>query len=265
MTKSTSNPAHRTPFGHAHPVALVTGAGSPRVGRCVAQTLAARGYRVVLHANTSLEGAQATAQKIRDSGGESLALQADLREESEVASMIDRILQTYSRLDCLVHCAAIWPDAPLEETHASEFEAAWRANTLATFLVCRYAGLAMVKQETGGAMVTIGDWAVARPYPDCSAYFSAKGANTTLTRTLAVEMATRNPLVRVNEIRPGPVLMPEGMAKEERQAAIEATLVKHEGTPQNVADAAVALLENDFITGATLPVDGGRSIYAPGE
>jgi pteridine reductase len=252
-----------TTFDHAHPVVLVTGAGSPRIGNCVVETLAGRGYRLVIHANASLDGAQKSAQQICAAGGQAIAVQADLTQEIEVDSMIQRIDSEFSRLDGVVHCAAIWPFEKLEQTHAEEMESAWRANTLATFLVCRYAGLAMVDQPTGGAIVTIGDWAVVRPYLDCAAYFSAKGANTTLTRTMAVELAAKNPRIRVNEIRPGPVMLPADMPDDERQEAINATLVKHEGSPQNVADAAVLLLENDFITGVTLPVDGGRSIYAP--
>ena len=121
----------------------------------------------------------------------------------------------------------------------------------------------MAAQATGGAIVTIGDWAVIRPYTDHAAYFSSKGAITTLTRSMAVELAARNPRIRVNEIRPGPVMLPADMPQAEREATINATLLKREGSPRNVADAAIALIENDFITGASLAVDGGRSIYAP--
>ena len=83
-----------------------------------------------------------------------------------------------------------------------------------------------------------------------------------MTRDLAVELAERNPRIRVNAVLPGPVLLPPDVSAAERQAAIRGTLVKREGHPQNVADAVVALVENDFITGVCLPVDGGRSIYA---
>lgn len=252
-----------SPFDHRHPVALVTGAGSPRVGQAVVETLAGRGYRLAVHANHSIDGAEETAETIRRNQGEAIAVQGDLTQETQVQAMYQQIAQTFSRIDCLVHCAAIWPFAKLEEITAKEFESAWRANTLATYLVCRQGGLAMVEQKTGGAIITVGDWAVERPYIDCAAYFAAKGANTTLTRTLAVELAARNPRIRVNEIRPGPVMLPADMPAEERRQTINATLVKHEGSPQNIADAAVALIENDFITGVSLPVDGGRSIYAP--
>ena len=245
------------------PVALVTGAGAPRVGRCVAETLAARGYRLAVHAHTSLDGAEQTAAAIRAAGGEAIVAAADLRDEQQVQTMIGRITAEFGQLDAVVHCAATWPAAALEQTTAHEFEAAWRENTLATYLVCRHAGLAMAAQATGGAIVTIGDWAVIRPYTDHAAYFSSKGAITTLTRSMAVELAARNPRIRVNEIRPGPVMLPADMPQAEREATINATLLKREGSPRNVADAAIALIENDFITGASLAVDGGRSIYAP--
>jgi pteridine reductase len=111
--------------------------------------------------------------------------------------------------------------------------------------------------------VTIGDWAVRRPYRDYAAYFTAKGAIATLTRTLAVELAALNPRVRVNCIEPGPVMLPDDMPAADRLRVIEATLVKREGRPENVAHAVRFLLENDFVTGVSLPVDGGRSIYSP--
>jgi pteridine reductase len=75
----------------------------------------------------------------------------------------------------------------------------------------------------------------------------------------AVELA---PKVRVNAVLPGPVLMSETISPAEQQQAIAATLLKRSGRPENVAQAVAALLENDFITGACLPVDGGRTIAA---
>ena len=85
-----------------------------------------------------------------------------------------------------------------------------------------------------------------------------------MTRCLAVELGTRNPRVRVNCIAPGPVLMPPDLSAEERAEAIASTLVQREGDPGHVARAVLALLDNDFITGVRLPVDGGRTIFAGG-
>jgi pteridine reductase len=124
------------------------------------------------------------------------------------------------------------------------------------------AGLAMVKQPEGGCIVTIGDWAIVRPYVNYAAYFPSKGAIPTLTRTLAVELGSRNPAVRVNCILPGPVLLPPDLPKREREQAINATLVKREGKPENIAQAVLFFLDNEFVTGTCLPVDGGRTIFA---
>ena len=83
-----------------------------------------------------------------------------------------------------------------------------------------------------------------------------------LTRCLAVELGTRNPKVRVNCVLPGPVMLPPDLPEAERSEAINATLVKREGSPEHVAKAVLALVANDFITGVCLPVDGGRTVYA---
>jgi pteridine reductase len=139
----------------------------------------------------------------------------------------------------------------------------FEVNTLGTFLCSQQAGLAMVRQPEGGVIVNLGDWSIARPYLDYAAYFPSKGALDALTRSLAVELGTRNPKVRVNCVHPGPVMLPADLPPKERQASIAATLVKHEGSPENVVLAVLHLIDNDFITGASLPVDGGRSIYSP--
>jgi len=81
----------------------------------------------------------------------------------------------------------------------------------------------------------------------------------------AVELGARNPNVRVNAILPGPVLFPPDMPEAEKAAAIAATLVKREGSPEHIAKAALHFIDNDFVTGACLPVDGGRTVYAAGD
>ena len=120
----------------------------------------------------------------------------------------------------------------------------------------------MVKQPEGGSIITFGDWAIERPYMNYAAYFPSKGAIPALTRCLAVELGTRNPRVRVNCIMPGPVMLPPDLPAAEREQAINATLVKREGRPENVVQAVLHFIDNDFVTGVCLPVDGGRTVYA---
>lgn len=241
-------------------VVLITGAGKQRVGWHVAQAFADRGDTIAVHYRTSAVEAEQTVEDLRKRGIEVAAFQADLAQESDVRKMVDDVLAKYSRIDVLVHCAAIWSPKRLEETTASDVEHFFAANTLATFLCCQHVGLAMTKQAAGGAIVTIGDWATERPYLNYSAYFASKGSIATLTRTFAIELAQRNPLVRVNCVMPGPVMLPPDLSDEERSEAIAGTLVKREGSPKNIAQAVLHFVDNDFVTGACLPVDGGRTI-----
>jgi pteridine reductase len=245
------------------PVALVTGSGKRRVGWHVADALAARGFALAIHYRTSVVEATETINALAGRGVSALALQADLTDEQAVRAMVQRALEHFGRLDVLVNCAAIWKRQRLEDVTAADVRLHLETNTLATFLCAQQAGLAMVRQAAGGCIINLGDWAEARPYLNYAAYFPSKGAIPTLTRCLAVELGTRNPRVRVNCILPGPVLLPPDLPEAERRHAIQATLVKHEGRPENIAQAVLHFIDNDFVTGVCLPVDGGRTIYAP--
>jgi pteridine reductase len=244
-------------------VALITGAGKKRIGWHVAEALAGRGYALAIHYRTSATEAEEAAQRFRQRSVKVLPVQADLVDEKAVVAMTQRVIAEFGRIDVLANCAAIWQRKRLEDVTAADVRRHFETNTLGTFLCCQHVGLAMVKQPEGGCVVTISDWAIERPYLDYAAYFPSKGAIPTLTRTFAVELGTRNPKVRVNCILPGPVMLPPDLPEAERKQAINATLVKREGSPDNIASAVLSLIDNDFVTGACLPVDGGRSIYAP--
>lgn len=238
------------------PVALVTG-GAVRVGRAIALELAARGYRIAIHANKSLNYAQELVEELAKNGHEAAAFGAELRDEDATRAMIDKVRRHFGRLDALVNSAAIWAPTPLETTMADDLRRFFEVNTLGTFVCCQHAGLIMMEQERGGAIVNVGDWAIERPYRDHSAYLVSKAAIPTMTRMFAVELAPR---VRVNAVLPGPVMMPESMSEAERKRAIAGTLLGRPGRPEDVACAVASLLENDFITGVCLPIDGGRTI-----
>ena len=241
-------------------VALVTGAGKRRVGNAVATRLAGRGYAIALHYNRSAREAEETVRRIEAQGVRARAFQADVSREADVDRLLRQTIDAFGRLDVLVTAAAVWEPKPLEDVTAADVCRQFEINALGTFLCCQKGGLIMVGQPEGGTIVTIGDWAVARPYPCYSAYFPSKGAIPTITRTMAVELARRNPAVRVNCILPGPVMLPEDLSEEEREEAIGGTLVRREGRPEHVAHAVLFLVENDFVTGVCLPVDGGRTV-----
>ncbi len=219
-----------------------------------------RGYDIALHYNRSAEDARQSVSLLRQKAVRAEAFQADVSKEDEVDRLFEEVEKNFGRLDVLVTAAAIWQSKPLEEVTADDVLRHFEINALGTFLCCRRAGLIMAGQPEGGAIVTIGDWAIDRPYPHYAAYFPSKGAIPTMTRMFAVELARRNPAVRVNCILPGPVMLPEDLAEHEVKGAIAGTLLKRPGRPENIAHAVVFLVENDYVTGVCLPVDGGRTI-----
>ncbi len=244
-------------------VALVTGSGKRRIGAGIADALAEYGYSLVIHYHLSKDEALAAVAGYESRGVHALAIGADLTDEQAARSLVKETLRQFGRIDVLVNAAATYGPKRLEDVTANDVRRHFQANLLATFICSQEAGLAMVKQPEGGCIVTFGDWATERPYRNYAAYFASKAAMPGLTRALAVELGTRNPKVRVNCIMPGPVLFPPDMPEAEKQEAIAATLVKREGKPESIAQAVLFLIQNEFVTGICLPVDGGRTIYAP--
>src|SRR3954470_16286905 len=121
------------------PVALVTG-GAIRVGAAITRELAARNYRVAIHANTSLDRAQELVAELTAAGHTAVAFGADLRDEDATRAMIDRVRRHFGRLDALVNSAAIWSPTPIEEVLAADVRHLFEVNTLGTFVCCQHAG-----------------------------------------------------------------------------------------------------------------------------
>ncbi len=249
----------------ARPVAIVTGAAR-RVGRAIAETLARRGFAIGLHFYQSHEAAQETAEQIRRQHGvDVLTVQADLTTADGGDELVARVVSHFGRVDLLVASASQWTAVPLEHADGRALEQAWRSNVLSSYVPAWAAGLRMVQQPAGGCIVLIGDWAVVRPYRNYAPYLVAKGAIPTMARVLAVELAARNPKVRVNAVLPGPVLLPEGIAPDEAEAVRRSTLVRSIGAPTDIADLVGYFYDHPFVTGTVVTVDGGRSIYCPEE
>jgi pteridine reductase len=244
------------------PVAIITGSARRRLGWHVADALGRRGYRLVIHYNTAAAEAKQAADEFAGRGIEAIAVGAELGDEQQVKGLVAKALDRFGRIDALVNCAAAWKSKPLEEVTAADVRRYFDVNTLGTFLCCQHAGLAMTGQPEGGSIVNFGDWAIERPYINYAAYFPSKGAIPALTRSFAVELGSRNPKVRVNCVMPGPVMLPPDLSAEERAISVNATLVKREGRPENVVQAVLHFIDNDFVTGACLPVDGGRTVYS---
>ncbi|MDG2380595.1 MAG: SDR family oxidoreductase [Pirellulaceae bacterium] len=255
---------HHALFGTEQPVALVTGSGAKhRLGQSIARDLARNGYRLVIHANRSATEAEQFVEELRSQGTDAIWQVADLSKQTEVEKIFEECQRAFGRLDALANCASIWERRELSEISDNDVRRHFEVNTLGTFLCCQIGGQIMVDQPSGGVIVNFGDWATRRPYEAYAAYFASKGAIPTITRDFAIELARRNPRIRVNAVLPGPVTLPDDLPSAARQAAIDSSLLKREGKPEHVVDATLFLLEHEYLTGVCLPVDGGRSIYAP--
>jgi pteridine reductase len=180
-------------FGTESPVAWITGSAADRVGRAIARRFAMRGYRIVIHANRSLDEGKQLVETWNAAGFESMLVHGPIEDESRVKEWIKQIQEGFGRLDVLIHAAAVWEPQPLESTPAQMVQDQFNVNTLGTFLCAQHAGLMMTKQATGGSIVLVGDWAVARPYRDFAAYFAGKGSIPTLTRAVTKGACQRDP------------------------------------------------------------------------
>ena len=249
-------------FNSPNPVAFITGSAAPRVGRRIAEYFLSHGFRLVFHAHQTASAAAEFVAGINRGGQSAMLVTGEVQDEANVSSWLAETLERMGRVDVLVNSAAIWDPTPLESMRAVDYQRFYQVNTLGTALCGQHFGLAMTKQASGGAIVNIGDWAVARPYRDFAAYFSSKASIVGVTQSLAVELAQRNPRVRVNAVLPGPIQLAEGISPELQQRIIDDCLLKREGSADDLAQAVLFLATSPFITGVSLPVDGGRSIWA---
>lgn len=241
-------------------VALITGSGRRRVGYVIAKHLARYGYDIAVHYNSASQSATENVEELCDLGVSAQKFKADVTSEPDVRRLVVEIVEAFGSLDVLVTTSSIWKTIPLRDVTAEDVLASFRVNTLGTFLCCKQAGLQMVSQETGGNIITIGDALIEHPYLDHAAYFTAKGSIPTLTRAFAVELASRNPKVRVNCIEPGPVMLPPDLPDGEQEERIASTLVKEADRPESVAQTVLYMINNPMLTGSCITVDGGRNV-----
>ena len=237
-------------------VVLVTGAAK-RVGRSIALALARRGAQVAFTYRTSQKEADTLVQELGALGSKALAVRADVSRSADVAAAVSQAIQAFGRIDVLVNNAAIFPRTPWSALDEAAWDEIMNTNLKGPYLVAKAVGDRMKAQQSG-KIINIADWAGERPYKDYLPYCVSKAGVVALTKALALELA---PDIQVNAISPGPVMLPEEMTPAEEAAVVKATPLKRIGSPEDIANAVVFLIEgSDFITGAVLPVDGGRLI-----
>jgi NAD(P)-dependent dehydrogenase (short-subunit alcohol dehydrogenase family) len=246
-------------------VAIVTGGGTG-IGQAVCLRLAKAGVKaVVVNYSRSAEDAHATASELVSLGSEALAHQADISDESAVKAMMTATLDRFGRLDVLVNNAGTTHFVPAPDLDGLT-EDVWNdilsVNVKGTFYCCRAAAPEL--RKTKGAIVNIASIAGHRGAGSSIAYSVSKAGVLQLTRSLAIALA---PDVRVNSVSPGLVSTRWFKSRfgEEANVPYEASFVSTTplgviATPDHVAIAVMAFIENDLVTGQDVVVDGGRNV-----
>lgn len=235
-------------------VALVTGAGR-RVGAAIARALGREKMRVVVHHHGSREGADETCRAIRESGGEAIAIAADLYDRDASRRLVDEAAAAFEGLDLVVPSAANFDRVAFDAVDDPLWDRAMQLNLHAPFAIAHRA--APLLRASRGSIVMITCTSAKSPFRDYLPYVVSKGALLQLVRALALELA---PDVRVNAVAPGTVLPPEAMTAAEIEALARRIPLGRTGTAEDVAEAVVYLAKAEFVTGQQLVVDGGRTI-----
>ena len=245
-----------------HKIAIVTGAGSRNEGigngRAAAILFAREGAKVLL-VDRKRDAAEATAAMIRDEGGDCDVFEADVTREDGCRAMVEAAVARWGKLDILQNNVGIGSAGRVPDVALDDWERVMRVNVTGMMLAAKSAIPAMAANG-GGAIVNISSIAAWRPR-GLTPYATSKGAVEALTRGLAADHARDG--IRVNCIEPGPVYTPmvyaAGMSDEIREARRLASPLRIEGTAWDVAYASLFLASDEarYITGVTLPVDGG--------
>lgn len=237
---------------------LITG-GNGGLGRALAFGLRAAGARVAVTGRNP-EKNTAIAQELGDA---SLVLSLDVRQEDAVQHTIAQVVDHFGRLDILVNNAGLFRGGSVLELSRDDWDAVISTHLTGSFLCAKHAAKTMVTQGSGGKIINIGSIYSLFGAPDFADYGSAKAGILGLTRALATELAPYN--IQVNSILPGwyETDLTRGMPTTPLGETIRRkTPAGRWGEPQELVGTAVFLASaaSDFVTGVSIPVDGGYSI-----
>jgi ketoreductase RED2 len=233
-------------------VAIVTGSSSG-IGERTAQRLSALGAAVVVNSASSVAAGQAVADALP---GESLYVQGDISDPAQCRALLDATVARFGRLDLLVNNAGwttLVPHTDLDALTDEIFRKTFEVNVFGTWQLTR-AAMPLLRESTDGHVVTISSIAGVRPVGSSIAYSMSKAALNHMTRLLA---KSHGP-VRFNAVAPGLVETPWTSDWSSQHAGVKAVSPLHRSaTPDDCAEAVLALVRNKYVTGEVFVVDGG--------
>lgn len=251
--------------------ALVTGASSG-IGRGVALALANDGANVVINYMSHPEAAEELVAEIVQNGGAAIAVRADVSNESEVEAMFQTMFEHYGTIDILVNNAGIQKDAPFHEMTLADWELVIKINLTGQFLCARSAvreflrrGILPDRSVACGKIICMSSVHEVIPWGGHVNYASSKGGIMMLMKSMAQELAPKK--IRINSIAPGAIQTPINESAWSTQEALKSllTLIPYGriGQTTDVGKLAAWLAsdESDYITGASIFIDGGMTLY----
>jgi pteridine reductase len=236
------------------PLAVVTGAAH-RIGRAVALELARQGFAIGLHFHRSVDAANETYAEVAALDVPVYRLPADLSEPDQVEGLFARVADLPHPLRVLVNSAGVMARGSLREMGVEDWDAMMDLNLRAPWLCARAAVPLMA--AGGGVIINISDSGAQKAWTNYGAYIISKAGVETLTRLLAKDLA---PAVRVNAVAPGLILPSADVPPETWTRLVERLPLKAAGTPEDVARAVVYFIQNSYVTGQVLAVDGGYQL-----
>lgn len=235
---------------------IITGS-AVRLGRAICLELAETGAHLFCHYHSSKDKADALERELYKTGSVHFFYRADLSKIAAVRQLVKKASQQLDHIDVLINNAAVFYKTPLGSVTEEDWDSFFNLNLKSPFFLAQQVSRFMLEQQSG-KIINIGDAGAENPFPAYLPYSMTKAGIIAMTKGLAKALA---PNIQVNCINPGPVMMPEDLTEEERQYALDQTLLKREGSAEDIAKTVRFILEgSDYITGAVIPVDGGRHI-----
>jgi glucose 1-dehydrogenase len=251
--------------------ALVTGANSG-IGKGVAIALANEGANVVVNYVTRPEDAQAVVDEIKAAGGNAIALQADVSNEVQVQQMFQQMFTAFGTIDILVNNAGLQKDSPFHAMSLADWQLVLNVNLTGQFLCAREAvreflrrGIVPERSKAAGKIICMSSVHEVIPWGGHVNYATSKGGVMMLMKSMAQELAPQK--IRVNSIGPGAIQTPINKSAWQTPEALASllTLIPYQriGQPEDIGNLAAWLCsdEADYITGTTVFMDGGMTLY----